>query len=148
MNNFLRLWGHPWFYQKLFCSTTLIFVLQLQEKDNLTVTPYEKNLDFWRQLWRVIERSSVVVQIVDARNPLLFRFVPLLYFYYPQLSRFFWARPCKYHYHILFGASWMNEWINKKDLRAKQSETKGKSCWKISSTGFQHQEEQLCSVWV
>ena len=27
----------------------------------------------WRQLWRVIERSDLVVQIVDARNPLLFR---------------------------------------------------------------------------
>lgn len=45
----------------------------LQEKEELVVTPYEKNLEFWRQLWRVIERSDVVVQIVDARNPLLFR---------------------------------------------------------------------------
>jgi len=48
-------------------------IAQIQEQDDLTVTPYEKNLDFWRQLWRVIERSSVIVQIVDARNPLLFR---------------------------------------------------------------------------
>lgn len=45
----------------------------LQEKEELVVTPYEKNLEFWRQLWRVIERSDVVAQIVDARNPLLFR---------------------------------------------------------------------------
>jgi large subunit GTPase 1 len=30
-------------------------------------------LEVWRQLWRVIERSDLVVQIVDARNPLLFR---------------------------------------------------------------------------
>uniref|UniRef100_A0A8D8RME6 Large subunit GTPase 1 homolog n=2 Tax=Cacopsylla melanoneura TaxID=428564 RepID=A0A8D8RME6_9HEMI len=45
----------------------------LQEEDGLVITPYEKNLDFWRQLWRVIERSDVIVQIVDARNPLLFR---------------------------------------------------------------------------
>lgn len=37
------------------------------------MTPFERNLDFWRQLWRVIERSDIVVQIVDARNPLLFR---------------------------------------------------------------------------
>ena len=36
------------------------------------MTPYEKNIEFWRQLWRVIERSDVIVQIVDARNPLLF----------------------------------------------------------------------------
>lgn len=36
------------------------------------VTPFEKNLQVWRQLWRVIERSDFAVQIVDARNPLLF----------------------------------------------------------------------------
>jgi len=45
----------------------------LQEIEGLILTPYERNLEFWRQLWRVIERSDVVVQIVDARNPLLFR---------------------------------------------------------------------------
>ncbi|XP_033329259.2 nucleostemin 3 [Megalopta genalis] len=45
----------------------------LQEAEGLILTPYEKNLEFWRQLWRVVERSDVVVQIVDARNPLLFR---------------------------------------------------------------------------
>lgn len=45
----------------------------LQEDDGLLLTPYEKNLEFWRQLWRVVERSDVVIQIVDARNPLLFR---------------------------------------------------------------------------
>lgn len=27
----------------------------------------------WRQLWRVLERAHLVVQIVDARNPLRFR---------------------------------------------------------------------------
>eukprot|EP00186_Timspurckia_oligopyrenoides_P003677 CAMPEP_0182451438 /NCGR_PEP_ID=MMETSP1172-20130603/43721_1 /TAXON_ID=708627 /ORGANISM="Timspurckia oligopyrenoides, Strain CCMP3278" /LENGTH=641 /DNA_ID=CAMNT_0024649213 /DNA_START=42 /DNA_END=1967 /DNA_ORIENTATION=+ len=36
------------------------------------LTPFEKNLEIWRQLWRVVERSDVVCQIVDARNPLLF----------------------------------------------------------------------------
>uniref|UniRef100_A0A6I8PW06 Large subunit GTPase 1 homolog n=1 Tax=Xenopus tropicalis TaxID=8364 RepID=A0A6I8PW06_XENTR len=46
---------------------------QLEEEKKLILTPFERNLDFWRQLWRVIERSDVVVQIVDARNPLLFR---------------------------------------------------------------------------
>ena len=38
----------------------------------VAVTPFEKNLEVWRQLWRVVERSDVLVQIVDARNPLLF----------------------------------------------------------------------------
>ncbi|KAL1116656.1 hypothetical protein AAG570_005128 [Ranatra chinensis] len=46
---------------------------ELQEVEGLTLTPYEKNLDFWRQLWRVVERSDFIVQIVDARNPLLYR---------------------------------------------------------------------------
>ncbi|KAM7387926.1 hypothetical protein PAMP_024135 [Pampus punctatissimus] len=46
---------------------------QLEEEQKLILTPFERNLQFWRQLWRVIERSDVVVQIVDARNPMLFR---------------------------------------------------------------------------
>lgn len=46
---------------------------QLQEEQGVLLTPFEKNLEFWRQLWRVVERSDVVVQIVDGRNPLLFR---------------------------------------------------------------------------
>ncbi|KAL9090421.1 MAG: hypothetical protein Q9159_001950 [Coniocarpon cinnabarinum] len=45
----------------------------LQENDDLLMTPFERNIEVWRQLWRVIERSDLVVQIVDARNPLLFR---------------------------------------------------------------------------
>ena len=46
---------------------------ELQENHDLLMTPFERNLEVWRQLWRVIERSDLVVQIVDARNPLLFR---------------------------------------------------------------------------
>ncbi|XP_034855740.1 large subunit GTPase 1 homolog isoform X1 [Mirounga angustirostris] len=48
-------------------------LVRLEEEQKLLLTPFERNLDFWRQLWRVIERSDIVVQIVDARNPLLFR---------------------------------------------------------------------------
>src|SRR5579862_5567718 len=46
---------------------------ELQETNDLLMTPFERNLEVWRQLWRVIERSDLVVQIVDGRNPLLFR---------------------------------------------------------------------------
>ncbi|KAI0834621.1 P-loop containing nucleoside triphosphate hydrolase protein [Hypoxylon sp. FL0890] len=46
---------------------------ELQENNDLLMTPFERNLEVWRQLWRVIERSDLVVQIVDARNPLMFR---------------------------------------------------------------------------
>ncbi|KXZ49319.1 hypothetical protein GPECTOR_22g913 [Gonium pectorale] len=39
--------------------------------DPSRVSFFEPKLDFWRQLWRVLERSDVAVMIVDARNPLL-----------------------------------------------------------------------------
>lgn len=43
------------------------------EHETGAVAPFEKNLEVWRQLWRVVERSDLLVQIVDSRNPLLFR---------------------------------------------------------------------------
>ncbi|TXT15592.1 hypothetical protein VHUM_00095 [Vanrija humicola] len=45
----------------------------LAEDSSLLLTPFERNIQLWRQLWRVLERSHLVVQIVDARNPLNFR---------------------------------------------------------------------------
>lgn len=39
---------------------------------NFKLTPFEKNIDVWRQLWRVIEKSNLLIQIVDARNPLFY----------------------------------------------------------------------------
>lgn len=53
---------------------------ELEEVDDLLMTPFERNLEVWRQLWRVIERSDLVVQIVDARNPLLYRCEDLEYY--------------------------------------------------------------------
>jgi large subunit GTPase 1 len=46
---------------------------RLQDRDKFLLTPFERNIEVWRQLWRVLERSHLVVQIVDARNPLNFR---------------------------------------------------------------------------
>jgi len=46
---------------------------KMEEEKKLLLTPFEKNLQVWRQLWRVVERSDVIIQIVDGRNPLLFR---------------------------------------------------------------------------
>ena len=31
-------------------------LVQLQEDERLTLTPFERNLEFWRQLWRVVEK--------------------------------------------------------------------------------------------
>jgi len=45
------------------------------EEDNylLRITPYERNIEVWRQLWRVVEKSDVLIQIVDGRDPLFYR---------------------------------------------------------------------------
>jgi len=34
----------------------------VEEGERLVLTPFEKNLEVWRQLWRVLERSHIVVQ--------------------------------------------------------------------------------------
>jgi len=44
-----------WKQLSYFCCFLLI-VFRLQEVDGIVMTPYERNLDFWRQLWRVVER--------------------------------------------------------------------------------------------
>jgi large subunit GTPase 1 len=49
----------------------------LEEDQNLLLTPYERNIEIWRQLWRVVEKSELVVQIVDARDPLFFQSIDL-----------------------------------------------------------------------
>jgi large subunit GTPase 1 len=50
---------------------------RLEEDEGIVLTPFEKNLEVWRQLWRVVERSDVIVQVVDARDPLFYRSVDL-----------------------------------------------------------------------
>ena len=35
----------------------------LEQDERLVLTPFEKNLEVWRQLWRVLERSDVLVQV-------------------------------------------------------------------------------------
>ena len=46
----------------------------------LAITPFEKNIEIWKQLWRVIEKSELLLQIVDARNP--------YFFYCPDLEQY------------------------------------------------------------
>ena len=46
--------------------------LSKEEKKYKNLPPFEKNLEFWRQFWRIIELSDVVVQVVDARDPLFY----------------------------------------------------------------------------
>jgi ribosome biogenesis GTPase A len=54
-------------------NTFCVDLSRLQDRDKFLLTPFERNIEVWRQLWRVLERSQLVVQIVDARNPLNFR---------------------------------------------------------------------------
>jgi ribosome biogenesis GTPase A len=39
---------------------------------------FEHNLEVWRQLWRVLEKSEVIVIVTDARNPLVHTPLPLV----------------------------------------------------------------------
>lgn len=41
------------------------FGFRLEENEKLVLTPFEKNLDIWRQLWRVLERSDLVKHVVS-----------------------------------------------------------------------------------
>ncbi|CAK1550626.1 unnamed protein product [Leptosia nina] len=50
---------------------------ELQAKLGAAVTPYERNIELWKQLWRTLEKSDVVLLLLDARNPLLFRCLDL-----------------------------------------------------------------------
>ena len=45
---------------------------RLQAK-NPKLPPFERNIEFWRQLWKIVELSDVVVQVVDARDPLFYQ---------------------------------------------------------------------------
>lgn len=45
---------------------------RLEDSNHFIVTPFERNLEVWRQLWRVVEACDLIVQILDARNPLLY----------------------------------------------------------------------------
>ncbi|KJP85791.1 hypothetical protein AK88_04550 [Plasmodium fragile] len=44
----------------------------IEEEEGYIITPYEKNIEYWRQLWRVVEKSHVLLYIMDARNPIFF----------------------------------------------------------------------------
>ncbi|KAJ1802288.1 hypothetical protein LPJ75_006230, partial [Coemansia sp. RSA 2598] len=54
-------------------------------KDQDAVSLYEKNLEVWRQLWRVVEISDILLMVVDIRHPVL-HFPPSLYKYITQTT--------------------------------------------------------------
>ncbi|MBH0219665.1 hypothetical protein GH793_15910 [Listeria monocytogenes] len=47
------------------------FLKALRSKNSSdTLSHFEHNLETWRQLWRVLEMSDVVLLIVDIRHPI------------------------------------------------------------------------------
>jgi large subunit GTPase 1 len=44
----------------------------IEESDGVVVSPFEKNPEVWKELWRVLERSQIAIYILDARDPLSF----------------------------------------------------------------------------
>jgi len=65
---------NPEEYKQLENDTFLKWKRQLNKMQNKhpNLPPFEKNLDFWRQLWKIVEISDIVVQVVDARNPMFY----------------------------------------------------------------------------
>ena len=65
---------NPEEYHRLETETFLRWKRQLNKLQNKypNLPPFEKNLEFWRQLWKIVEISHVVVQVVDARDPLFY----------------------------------------------------------------------------
>ncbi|GAB2274539.1 GTPase LSG1-2 [Dionaea muscipula] len=72
-------WNAAMSVEELDANETQAFLIwrrslaKLEENEKLVLTPFEKNLDIWRQLWRVVERSDLLVMVVDARDPLFYR---------------------------------------------------------------------------
>lgn len=75
---------------------------------------FERNIEIWRQLWITCERSDVVVQIVDARNP--------RFFLNDDIRRLY---PGKEHVIL----------ANKADLSPRRIEIEGYRCFYYSALG-------------
>ncbi|CBH12068.1 GTP-binding protein, putative [Trypanosoma brucei gambiense DAL972] len=50
------------------------------EMQKLQVSSYERNIDVWRQLWRTVELSDVVIIVTDARYPVVHLPLSLLHY--------------------------------------------------------------------
>ncbi|KAF8300929.1 putative GTP-binding protein [Trypanosoma cruzi] len=53
----------------------------------LQLSSYERNLDVWRQLWRTVEQSDVVLIVCDVRYPILHLPLSLLHYIVRQCKK-------------------------------------------------------------
>lgn len=60
--------------------TKILSNQNLLEANNKSLSYFEMNLETWRQLWRVIEMSDIILLVADIRHP-IFHFPPSLYHY-------------------------------------------------------------------
>jgi ribosome biogenesis GTPase A len=70
--------------EELYFEKWLQDVKNRYSNENLSF--FEENLEVWRQLWRVIEMSDIVLIVCDIRNPLL-HFPPTLYHFVVKKHR-------------------------------------------------------------
>lgn len=49
-------------------KTLEVYVFNMWKKINYNLI-FERNIEIWRQFWITCERSDVIIQIIDARNP-------------------------------------------------------------------------------
>ena len=77
-------WDHSWTAQKLDTNERAYFdkyLRRLYERYPASRLNYfEHNIEVWRQLWRVLELSDVLLVLADIRHP-IFHFPPSLYRY-------------------------------------------------------------------
>ena len=53
------------------CWIDEIQTIQVSRNDKARINLFERNLNTWRELWRVIEQTQILVHLVDSRCPLL-----------------------------------------------------------------------------
>lgn len=111
----------------------ILFGYSLEEEMQMVVTPFERNIEVWRQLWRVLERSDVVVQIVDARNPLFF-YSEDLYKYVQEID------PAKERLLLINKADFLTE--SQRKQWADYFDSRGVRCVFFSAAEAMHDLEQ------
>ncbi|KNH07477.1 GTP-binding protein [Perkinsela sp. CCAP 1560/4] len=50
---------------------------EIEQNSSPSFCLYEKNIELWRQLWRVTERCDFIMQVLDCRNPNAYRSLDL-----------------------------------------------------------------------
>ncbi|CAE7560305.1 lsg1 [Symbiodinium natans] len=108
---------------------------KLEEEDGLVLTPYERNLDFWRQLWRCVERSDVLVQILDARDPEFYRC--------RDLERYIEQFPNKRHLLLLNKADFLN--MQQREQWTSYWTDKGVETIFFSALRELHKQQRACA---